>query len=49
MEARARKVGPERVERVHAGLDVGDLSNHDWSGRLIRERSNDNGITVFDD
>ncbi|MFC7068781.1 glycosyltransferase [Halobaculum lipolyticum] len=43
------KVTPDRIERVHGGLEAGDLSAHDGTERLVRDRGDRFGGTVFDD
>jgi hypothetical protein len=43
------KVTAERIERVNAGLDRGDLADHDGTDRLVRESTDAFDDHVFED
>jgi hypothetical protein len=43
------KVKPKRIERVHAGLDEGDIQNHDGTERLVRQSGEEFQWSLWDD
>jgi len=43
------KVAPETIEEVNAGLEAGDLHDHDGTERLVRESGDAYDTHIFDD